>query len=87
MVLAATIRVRPLLVTLFLLLSEIPSALPNATGWSYVACSGLTVSASDAVRRVFWGFILPQFVLVLATWWQVPLGSGLASSSMTGLLF
>ena len=24
--------------------------------------------------RLFWGYILPQFVLVLATWWQVPLG-------------
>ena len=68
MALADTIRVRPLLVILFLLLSEIPLVLPNATGWSYVACSGLTVSASDAVRLVcFWGFMLPQFVLVLVT--------------------
>ena len=73
MVLAATIRVHPLLVILFLLLSEISSVLPNATGWSYVACSGLIVCASYAVRRVCFGvFMLPQFVLVLATWWHVP---------------
>ena len=72
MVLAATIRVRPVLVIPFLLLPEISSVLPNATGWSYVACSGLTVSTSDALRSVFWGFIPPLFVLVLATWWQVP---------------
>ena len=73
MVLAATITVRPLLVILFLLLSEISSVLMNATSRSYVACSGLTVSASDAVRRVlFRGFMLPQFILILATLWQVP---------------
>ena len=57
MVLAATIRVRPLLVILFLLLSEISSVLPNVTGWSYVTCSGLTVSASDAVRRICFGVL------------------------------
>ena len=73
MVLATTIRVRPLLVIFFLLLSEISSVLTNVTGRSYVACSGLTVSALDAVRCVlFQGFMLPQFVLVLATLWQVP---------------
>ena len=57
MILAATIWIRPLLVVLFLLLSEISSVLPNATGWSYVTCSVLTVSASDAVRRVCFGVL------------------------------
>ena len=73
MVLAAIIRVRPLLVILFLLLSEISSLLTIVTGRSYVACSGLTVSASDAVRRVlFRGFMLSQLIFVLAALWQVP---------------
>ena len=73
MVLAASIRVHPLLMILFLLLSEVSSVLTNVTGQSYVACFGLTISASDAVRRVlFRGFMLPQFVLVLATLWKVP---------------
>ena len=57
MILAATIKVHPLLVILFLLLPEISSVLPNANGWSYVACSGLTVSASDVVRRVCFGVL------------------------------
>ena len=57
MVLAVTIGVRPILVILFLLLSEISSVLPNTTGWSYVACSGLNVSASDAVRRICFGVL------------------------------
>ena len=42
---------------LFWLLSEISSVLPNATGWSCVTCSVLTVSASDAVRRVYFGVL------------------------------
>ena len=52
MVLADIIRVRPLSMILFLLLSELSSVLTNVTGRSYVTCSRLTVSASDVVRHV-----------------------------------
>ena len=68
MVLAATIRVRPLLVIIFLLISENSTVLASVTGRSYVACSVLTVSASDAgALRLFRGCMVPQFVVVLAT--------------------
>ena len=54
---------------LFLLLSEISSILPTATGWSYVTCSVVTVSALDAVRRVCFG------VLYSRSWfWFLPRG-------------
>ena len=69
MILAATIRVRPLLVILFMLLSEISSVLPNATGWSYVTCSVLTVSASDAVRCVCFGVLYSR-----SSFWFLPHG-------------
>ena len=41
----------------FWLLSEISSVLLNATGWSYVTGSVLTVSALVAVRRVCFGVL------------------------------
>ena len=69
MILAATIRVRPLLVILFLLLSEISSVLPNATGWSYVTCPVLIVSASDAVRCVCFGVLYSRI-----SFWFLPYG-------------
>ena len=63
--------VRSLLVILFLLLSEISSVLPNATGWSYVACSGLAVSALGAVRRVCFGVLYSR-----SLFWFLPHGAG-----------
>ena len=56
MVLATTLSASPLLVFIFLLLYEI-SLLASVTGRSYVACSVLTVSASDAVLRVCFGIL------------------------------
>ena len=52
MVLAATNRVRPLLVIVFLLSSENSTVLTSVTCWFHVACSVLAVSASDAVLSV-----------------------------------
>ena len=67
MVLAATNRVCPLLVIIFLLSSENSTVLTSIAGRSYVACSVLVVSASDAVLGVcFRGFMVPQFIMVLA---------------------
>ena len=67
MVLAATIRARPLLVIIFLLISENSTVLASGTGQSYVACSVLTVSASDAVFRVCFGVLWS-----LSSFWFLP---------------
>ena len=88
MVLAATIRVCPLLVIVFLLISENYTVLESVTGRSCVACSVRTVSASDVVLRICFGVLWP-----LSSLWflphcdEVPWLSGLNCSSMTGLLF
>ena len=52
-----------------MLLSEISSVLPNATGWSYVTCSVLTVFALDAVRRVCFGVLYSR-----SSFWFLPHG-------------
>ena len=67
MVLADTIRVRPLLVIIFLLISENSTVLASVTGWSYVTCSILTVYFGCGAPRLFRGFLVLPFVMVLAT--------------------
>ena len=60
MVLAATNRVRFLLVIIFWLISENSTVLSNVTGRSYVACSVLSVCFGCGAPRLFSGFYGPS---------------------------